>query len=288
MLVDELYLYAAFAAGWLVGRRWKPHGRWLPTVTLASVLVLVGFLGASFRDTTASELATALPEAVLLVLAVLGATTAVFAVLRRAGPVRGPRVAATIRPDRVPTSLLLLGALFVGYGVGRLVVLPTGELISGALAVLLALVGYGIELAWASVRRAWVPIVSAAAGAGLGALAVSIVARLPLPETFSSSLAFGWYSLAGPLVGARLGASVGLLAFLANFLREALTMVLAPYVGRRMRGEGLAALGGATALDTTLYFVVRYGDPDAGPLALASGLTLTIAASLLVPLVLAL
>jgi uncharacterized membrane protein YbjE (DUF340 family) len=40
-------------------------------------------------------------------------------------------------------------------------------------------------------------------------------------------------------------------------------------------------------MDTTLYFVTRYGDRDAGSLALASGLILTVAASLIVPLVLA-
>jgi len=55
-----------------------------------------------------------------------------------------------------------------------------------------------------------------------------------------------------------------------------------------MRGEGLTAMGGATAMDTTLWFVVRYGDPDSGGLALTSGLVLSVLASLLLPLVLAL
>jgi uncharacterized membrane protein YbjE (DUF340 family) len=40
-------------------------------------------------------------------------------------------------------------------------------------------------------------------------------------------------------------------------------------------------------MDTTLYFVLRYGDRKAGALAVASGLTLTIAAGLLIPLLLA-
>jgi uncharacterized membrane protein YbjE (DUF340 family) len=58
-------------------------------------------------------------------------------------------------------------------------------------------------------------------------------------------------------------------------------------VGLPLGGEGLSALGGATAMDTTLYFVTRYGDRNAGSLALASGLILTVAASLVLPFVLA-
>jgi uncharacterized membrane protein YbjE (DUF340 family) len=41
-------------------------------------------------------------------------------------------------------------------------------------------------------------------------------------------------------------------------------------------------------MDTTLYFVTRHGDPEAGSLALASGLILTVAATLVLPAVLAL
>jgi uncharacterized membrane protein YbjE (DUF340 family) len=64
-------------------------------------------------------------------------------------------------------------------------------------------------------------------------------------------------------------------------------MLLSPLLGRRLRGEGLASLGGATSMDTTLYFVVGYGDADAGSLALASGLVLTLLASLVLPAILA-
>ncbi|HTT16100.1 MAG TPA: lysine exporter LysO family protein [Thermoplasmata archaeon] len=288
MLVDDLALYGAFAGGWLVGRVVRPRGPWLPNATLATVVVLVTLLGASFRGTSWGELGSVLPDAALLVASVLAATVGCFAVLRRAleqAPERAPAVRAPA--PRFPSSALILVALVGGYGLGRSVALPTTELITASLVVLLALIGLGIELAWTSVRRAWLPIASSFAGALLGASVTSLAVRLSWSASLATSLGFGWYSLAGPLVAARLGAAMGLLAFLVNFVREAFTMILAPSLGRRLRGEGLAALGGATAMDTTLYFVVRHGDRDAGPLALASGLTLTIAASLLVPLVLA-
>jgi uncharacterized membrane protein YbjE (DUF340 family) len=288
--VVDVYLYAGFAAGWLLGR-WRPsHSPWVARATLASVVVLLGLLGASFRAIDPQVLAAVLPGAVVFAVVLLGATAGIFLALRRAGPGdREPENGAPVAPrERVPTSGLLLVALFLGYGAGRLVALPTGLLIPAALTVLLALVGYGIELRLSSMRRAWLPITSAVSGAVAAALAMELLARVPGQAAFATALGFGWYSLAGPLVAARLGASLGLLAFLANFVREGLTMLLAPYVGPRLRGEGLAALGGATAMDTTLYFVVRFGDRRAGTLAVASGLTLTVAASLIVPLVLAL
>jgi len=283
-------LYAGFAAGWLVGR-WRPsRSPWVGRATVGTVVVLLALLGASFRGIAPLALADTLPEATLFAVLILGLTAAVYLGLRHAAPgPAGPAETEPPRPgDRFPLSGLLLASLLVGYGVGRGVALPTDLLITVVLTVLLAVVGYQIELHLPSVRRAWLSIVSAGAGAVGAAAVLTLLVRAPPGATFATGLGFGWYSLTGPLVAARLGATLGLYAFLTNFLREALTMLLAPYLGSRLRGEGLAALGGATAMDTTLYFVSRYGDRRAGALAVASGLTLTVAASLLVPLVLAL
>ena len=289
MAVVDLYLYAGFLAGWLLGRWRPPRGAWAAHATFGSVVALLALLGASFRDIAPAALAGVLPLAVLFAAAVLAATGVFYVLLRGGAPgSRTVREGGDARQGRLPTSLLLLVALVSGYGVGRAVVVPTSILIPVALLVLLALVGYGVELSIPSVRRAWLPIASAVAGAAVVATLGILLARVPADASFATALGFGWYSLVGPLVAARLGATLGLFAFLANFVREGLTMLLAPYLGPRLGGEGLAALGGATSMDTTLYFVVRYGDRRAATLSVASGLTLTVAASLVVPLVLAL
>jgi len=290
VLVDDLYLYAAFGAGWLVGRIWPSRHPWFARATLASVAALLLLLGASFRSIEPAAIAEVFPLAAAFTALVL-ATTAVIglAFQRRKGvPPAGEAGSGPRGRAGFPTSLLLVAALFVGYGIGRVTVVPTGLLIPIALAALLALVGYGIDLTREGLRRAWAPVSSAASGAVLAAVAFVALGRLTATASFATSLAFGWYSLAGPLVAARLGATLGLFTFLANFLRELTVMLLAPYLGRRLGGEGLSALGGATSMDTNLYFIVRYADPRGGTLALTTGLTLTIAASLLVPLVLAL
>ncbi|MCI4352372.1 MAG: lysine exporter LysO family protein, partial [Thermoplasmata archaeon] len=130
----------------------------------------------------------------------------------------------------------------------------------------------------------------AAAGIGATTAALTVVALtgIPVPVAFATGGAFGWYTLAGPLVTRAAGPELGLMAFLANFLREVVTIALAPWIGRKLGGDGLAALGGATAMDTTLYSVTRWGSKDAGSLALVSGLLLTVTAGILVPLVLSL
>jgi uncharacterized membrane protein YbjE (DUF340 family) len=290
VLVDDLYLYAAFAAGWAVGRLWPSRHPWLARATLGTVAVLLFLLGASFRAISPGAIESVLPLAAAFAGVVLVVTAGLAVALRRLRS-RASTPAAG-RPARVragvPSSLLLVLALFVGYGVGRAVALPTATLLTIALAALLALVGYGVDLSLESVRHAWSPLLAATLGAVVTASVFVVLVRVDPRASFATGLGFGWYSLAGPLVAARLGATLGLFTFVANLLRELSVMLLAPYVGPRLGGEALSAMGGATSMDTNLYFITRYGEPGSAALALATGLTLTLAASLLVPAVLAL
>jgi uncharacterized membrane protein YbjE (DUF340 family) len=281
------YLYGAFAAGLLAGWIVRPKSPWVPRATLLTVAVLVGLLGASLDAVPVGQLLLTIPVSFAFAGLILVLTGGVALALVRLRPM-GPPPAGDRAPgrERFPISFLLLGALITGYLVGRVVALPAEAAIPWALYVLLALVAFDLRLRLEALRGLWVPLAAALVGAVAAAGLFTLADRLAFPVALATSLAFGWYTLAGPLVAARVGATLGLLAFLTNFLREDLTMLLAPYAGPKMRGPGLAALGGATSMDTTLYFVTRYGDRESGSLALASGLVLTIAASLLLPAVL--
>jgi uncharacterized membrane protein YbjE (DUF340 family) len=155
------------------------------------------------------------------------------------------------------------------------------------LIILLALVGFNLRFSLNALRTAPTPLIAAIVGALVAAPLFTVLTGFPLRASLATTLGFGFYSLAGPLVTTAIGPVAGLVAFLTNFFRENLTMVTAPWAGPRIRAEGLTAMGGATTMDTTLYFVTAYGDADAGSMALASGLTLTVLASLAIPLVLA-
>jgi uncharacterized membrane protein YbjE (DUF340 family) len=282
------FLYVAFVIGLIAGRLIHQRSVWVPRALVLTVIVLVGLLGASLNDVSLGSLAVMVPVALGFALLILGLTAGASLLLVRIRPTTPAPTPSAQARERFPLSLILVGAVLVGFGIGHVVSIPTGVTIEWALYALLAIVAFDLPLKWAGLRKVWVPLTAATAGALVAGALFALLSGIALPVAMGTSLAFGWYTLAGPLVLARAGAVLGLLAFLTNFLRENLTMVLSPVVGRRLRGEGLTALGGATAMDTTLYFVTRYGDRDAGSLALASGLILTVAASLIVPLVLAL
>jgi len=282
------FLYVAFAIGLVAGRLISVRPAWIPRATLGTVVILVGLLGASLASVPWPTLLGTVPVAFAFAGAILGLTALFYLGLARWRPAP-PALPPTAPTDRrFPLSLLLLAALLFGLLFGHEVSVPADAAIPWVLYALLAFVGFDIPIRLSALRGVWVPLVAASLGAiGAAALFVVVLGLAP-PVAFATSLAFGFYSLAGPLVLARAGATLGLLAFLTNFLREDLTMLLSPVLGRRLRGEGLTALGGATSMDTTLYFVTRYGDPEAGTLALASGLVLTVAASLVLPALLAL
>ena len=282
------FLYVAFLLGLVAGRLVHRRSRWVTRATVLTIVVLVGLLGASLDTVGLAALAITVPLAFAFALLVLGCTTATLLLVYWFRPPPAGPAPGGGPTERFPLSVVLVGAVLIGFGVGRAVAVPTAVGITAALYLLLFLVAFDLPLRWTSVRTLGIPLTAAVGGALVAAAVFALVSGTALSVALGTSLAFGWYTLAGPLVLARAGALLGLLAFLTNFFRENLTMILAPSLGRRLRGEGLTALGGATSMDTTLYFVTRYGDRDAGSLALASGLILTIAASLVVPAVLAL
>ncbi|MGA8710841.1 MAG: LysO family transporter [Thermoplasmata archaeon] len=282
------FLYVAFGIGLVAGRVLRWRSPWVTRATILTVVVLVGLLGASLNVVALGSLALIVPVALGFAFLVLGLTAGLALLIARFRPEKPVPAESGTGKERFPLSVVLVGAVLVGFGVGRVVSVPTGTGITWALYALLALVAFDLPLQWTSVRAVWVPLTAAIVGALAAGALFALVSGIALPVTLGTGLGFGFYTLTGPLVLARAGALLGLLAFLTNFFRENLTMVFSPLVGRRLRGEGLTALGGATSMDTTLFFVTRYGDRDAGSLALASGLVLTVLASLIVPLVLAL
>jgi uncharacterized membrane protein YbjE (DUF340 family) len=279
--VFDVYLYVAFGGGVVAGQLTRWRGPWVDRAILTDVVALVFFLGVLLAGLAAARLLLAIPLALGLVALMLAVTIGLTFVLPR----RPPTVGTGKRPR--PIGVLIVIALVVGYVVGRTVALPGATAITVTLLILLALVGFNIRFSWNALRTAPTPLVAAIAGALVAAPLFSLATGLSFRTTLATTLGFGFYSLAGPLVTTAVGPLAGLVAFLTNFFRENLTMVTAPWLGPRIRAEGLTAMGGATTMDTTLYFVTAYGDADAGSMALASGLTLTVIASLAVPAILA-
>jgi len=281
------FLYVALVLGLVVGRFVTPRGPWVGRATRVTIVVLVGLLGTLLDGATAGALLITIPLALAFALLILGATAGIYLLLAGRSPVASAPDGVPVAGERFPFSGILVVALVAGFALGHFVALPSSVGLTGALYVLLFLVGLDLKLRWIQMHRLWVPLTAAVTAAVASAVVYALIVGSSLTAPLATSLAFGWYTLAGPLVAARAGTLVGLVAFLTNFFRENLTMILSPYVGRRLRGAGLAALGGATSMYTTLYFVTRYGDEASASLSLANGLILTLAAGLVLPIVLA-
>lgn len=285
-LLDGLF-YGSLALGILLGRFRPPPVR-AGLVIQGTILLLVGSLGFLLGMQGLLNAPLLVAESALLALALIAVTASVTELLgkgRRRNPQDQP-----FRWNTLTLPALILAALAVGYGAGVLFPgTPSAYPMyfeDADLLALLFLVGWDIRLSWDALRRAAVPIASAIIGVAVLVPLVSIVVHVPWNEGAALIGAFGWYSLAGPLIGASLTPTLGLIAFLINFLRENFTMVGAQAIGQFSGAEGIAACGGATSMDTTLFFATRFGGKEAGGIALTTGAVLTLLAPFLLTLLL--
>jgi uncharacterized membrane protein YbjE (DUF340 family) len=116
-----------------------------------------------------------------------------------------------------------------------------------------------------------------ALGSITGGLIGGIILRINLFASMGVCAGYGWYTLAGPLAGQLFGLEWGALGFAVNFLRELFTIATTSLVARLDRYAPIA-MGGATAMDTTLPIIVRYCGQDTLLTAFSSGFILTMAA----------
>jgi uncharacterized membrane protein YbjE (DUF340 family) len=157
-------------------------------------------------------------------------------------------------------------------------------LFNGSLFCLLFVMGFGFGVDRDAVRRfrgrglrvLLVPLV-VGFGSLFGGLVAGLVLGLNLFGSLGVAAGFGWYTLTGPLLLQVLGSQWGALGFVANFLRELLTIVMVPFWVRVDRYASVAS-GGATTMDTTLPVIVRYGGSDVLVAAFSSGFVLSLVA----------
>ncbi len=115
-----------------------------------------------------------------------------------------------------------------------------------------------------------------------GAAAVSTISDLALNETLAIGSGMGFYSLTTVLVTSNLGPQLGTIAFVANILRELITFATTAFLSKYSK-NALVVMGGATAMDTTLPIIKKYGGRKVGLIAVISGFIITLLVPVLVP-----
>ena len=113
----------------------------------------------------------------------------------------------------------------------------------------------------------------------LGGIIAAYILDIPLFKALAMSSGFGWYSLAGILMGDAFGPVYGGASFMLELLRELVALVLIPVL---IRSYPCTSIGyaGATAMDFTLPVIQTTGGVRCVPIAIVSGFIL----SLLVPI----
>ena len=153
----------------------------------------------------------------------------------------------------------------------------------------------GTELAYLRIARSnWshhivtVPILAILGSLAGGALSYYALGQSPsLSNALALSSGFGWFTLSGVLIGQQAGQAMGTIALLTDLFRELIAIVLIFAAGRRFSHASIGA-SGATALDSTLPFIKQNCRTEDIPLALISGLALSLAAPVLMSFFLAL
>lgn len=122
-----------------------------------------------------------------------------------------------------------------------------------------------------------------ALGTVLGGVLLGAALRMPLNEAAAVSAGFAYYSLSAGILTNLGGAGLGALAFIANVLRELLSLLVIPVIAKYINPYCAVAPGGATTMDTTLGIIARCTNEEITVMAMINGVILSALVPILVP-----
>lgn len=180
----------------------------------------------------------------------------------------------------------------VGVATGKFIHHPLADLnqiISGLLFILLFIIGHQMRVAGVALQQilfnkdgiilTLVIVISSLAAGMLAAL----ISGIPLNNGLILSSGFGWYTLASILTGSLLGQQYGTIAFFVDFSRELLAILLIPSLGQLFPAT-MVGYSGGTAMDFTLPIIKQNLHERCVLLAISSGMLLSLAVPVLIPL----
>lgn len=197
-------------------------------------------------------------------------------------------------------SLIILAFFSLGVILGLFNWLPVwlleNDYSSYALFFLMFLVGVGIggdERALKALRQFnlhvfMVPLTTII-GTFLGvSVAYAFLQQITLPEVWAVGAGFGYYSLSSIIITDLRSAELGVVALLANVMREIITLLMAPLFVKFFGKLAPVCAGGATSMDTTLPIISATSGKEYAIIALFHGIVLTICVPFLVAFLLSL
>ena len=196
------------------------------------------------------------------------------------------------------SSLIILSFFAFGVAVGLFNIIPDviieNDYSQWALYLLMFLVGIGIgadsntlkALKEFNLKIAVVPVITIV-GTTIGVCLVSlIIADVPFKDLLAVGYGFGYYSLSSIFITELRGEELGVVALLANVMREVITLLAAPVFVMLFGKIAPIASGGATSMDTTLPIISKSSGKEYAVVSLFHGIVLTILVPFLVTLIL--
>lgn len=299
------------ALGVLLGSRRELKNRnatWLPplqTVLLLAIILALGIQLGSNEEVAASLDVIGLSALVISMFAMAGSILMLLAVrvfllrLNRKALPRGASAEQNTVEDMqgdqtltwMITAAVVLGFILGHWFLPEAVSSRCGRVITLGLDAMLFLVGLDLGRqgeAASSVRAAGAGALLIPAAVIFGSLLFGWLAGWFLPftprDTAAAAAGMGWYSLA-PTLLAPYSLKLSAVAFLANVLREILSILFIPTIARHLGYLECVASAGATAMDTVLPVIVRATSRRMTIYAFVSGLICSLLVPLLVPLI---
>lgn len=291
MIPSMLYIFIPLIFGYFIPVKNSKHVNLITQATGYLVFVILAFMGLSLAnlDNLAANLNHILTFTIIFLVCISAANFACLPILDHF-----MNTEIQDKKKRIPFMKMIMESiklvLVVGGGLGVGLLWPYSldwvnlgsEMV---LLVLLFLVGIQLGNSGISLKQvllnpkgisiALVVLCSSLIGGAIAAWLLDI----PINYGLAMASGFGWYSLAGILMGDALGPVYGGASFLIELSRELIAIVLIPIIISRypMTAIGYA---GATALDFTLPIIQTSGGVKCIPIAIVSGFIL----SFLVPI----
>jgi uncharacterized membrane protein YbjE (DUF340 family) len=196
------------------------------------------------------------------------------------------------------SSFIILSFFAAGVGLSMTDFLPLWlldeRLSTYALYLLMLIVGVGVgsdrSIAglWRqlNIRILLIPLVVIMGSLGGAGLLSYFIHQISMQEAMAVGAGFGYYSLSAVIIAGIKGQELGVVALLANIIREVVTLIMAPFLVRFFGQLAVVVSGGATAMDTTLPVVVKFSGKEMAVVAIFSGIVLSLLVPLLVPFIL--
>ena len=197
-------------------------------------------------------------------------------------------------------SLIILSFFSAGLLLGFYHIIPDSlikdEYSSYALYFLMFLVGIGVgadsralqALKSFNFRIFLVPLTTII-GTAIGVSFVYLlIPDLSFKDAQAVGSGYGYYSLSSIIITETYSKSLGVVALLANVMREIITLLAAPLIALYFGKIAPICSGGATSMDTTLPIITKASGKEFAIVSLFHGIVLTILVPIIVSLILSL